>query len=170
MDIFKFALETGLTFDIRVVDLDGNPWFVAKDACQACGILNTTRALSALAPDEKGLQRVKTPGGEQTLNVISESGLYKLVMRSDKPQARRFQDWVTREVLPAIRKDGAYVMGEEVRTRGGVDCTGRAPFVARQSGCELRDNQDERRWSQRFDDCRGAALRQASSAAGRQSG
>lgn len=101
------------TFPVRIVELNDQPWFVAKDVCAIFGLANTTLALRPLAQDEKGLNRIKTPGGVQTLNCISESGLYKLVMRSDKPQARLFQDWVTRDVLPAIRKDGAYIMGEE---------------------------------------------------------
>ncbi|WP_452030449.1 BRO-N domain-containing protein [Azospirillum palustre] len=57
-------------------------------------------------------------GGAGLQTLISESGLYKLVMRSDKPEARKFQDWVTRDVLPAIRKDGGYIMGEEGRGMG----------------------------------------------------
>jgi len=98
---------------IRIVTIDGQPWFVAKDACAAMTVVNTHRALSALADDEKGIQRLNTPGGPQNLSVVSESGLYKLILRSDKPEAKRFQDWVTRDVLPAIRKDGGYILGEE---------------------------------------------------------
>ena len=78
-----------------------------------------TRAFRHLAADEKRNTRVQTPGirGNPNKTVISESGLYKLVMRSDKPDACAFQDWLAREVLPAIRKDGAYLLGEEkVRT------------------------------------------------------
>lgn len=69
--------------------------------------------LDSLRPDEKGSGRITTPGGPQRVNIITESGLYKLIMRSDKPQAKHFQDWVTRVVLPTIRKEGAYVAGEE---------------------------------------------------------
>lgn len=60
-------------------------------------------------------------GSAPSITVVSESGLYKLIMRSDKPEARRFQDWVTRDVLPAIRKDGAYIMGEEKVATGEMD-------------------------------------------------
>ncbi|MGF7173554.1 BRO-N domain-containing protein [Azospirillum doebereinerae] len=70
------------------------------------GLRNTTEALRPLTDDEKGFNRIDTRGGMQSLYTITESGLYKLVMRSDKPEARKFQDWVTRDVLPAIRKDG----------------------------------------------------------------
>lgn len=107
---------------IRVVEIEGNPWFVAKDVCRVLGIVNTTLALRPLGGDEKGLYPIKTIRGVQSLNAVSESGLYKLVMRSDKPEARRFQDWVTKEVLPAIRKDGGYIMDsglELLRLRRG---------------------------------------------------
>jgi len=108
------------------VELNGQPWFVAKDVCLCLGLdvrAGTTNLLRNLSDDEK--QRV-TPrsktlntdtralfGGAGMLTIISESGLYKLIMRSDKPEAKAFQDWVTRIVLPAIRKDGGYVKGEE---------------------------------------------------------
>lgn len=101
------------THAIRVVTIDGEPWFVAKDVCGVLGLTNPTIALRALDDGEKGVSQIKTLGGRQTVNIISESGLYKLVLRSDKPQAKPFQDWVTKEVLPAIRKDGAYIRGEE---------------------------------------------------------
>ncbi|EKN00807.1 antirepressor [Acidocella sp. MX-AZ02] len=86
---------------------------MAADVCRALGIylkstgaVNINAALMKLGDDEKGTNRIGTPGGAQAMAVISESGLYKLVMRSDKPEARQFQDWVTREVLPAIRPSG----------------------------------------------------------------
>ncbi len=118
---------TTFTFDtnnIRVVTIDGNPWFVALDVCRALNVytygstVNTTMAVKKLAADEyrkeEGLNRIEGfDPRAKTVVLVSESGLYKLIMRSDKPQARLFQDWVPRDVLPAIRKDGAYVMGEE---------------------------------------------------------
>lgn len=107
------------TFPVRIVELDGQPWFVAMDVCKALaynvkadGTVNTTNALAGLGTDEVITARISDNPGKPP-KLISESGLYKLVMRSDKPQARLFQDWVTRDVLPAIRKDGAYIMGEE---------------------------------------------------------
>lgn len=99
--------------DIRVIQQDGEPWFAAKDVCLAIGRAWCGSSLAPLKTDEKGLSFAVTPGGAQNIAVISESGLYKLIMRSDKPEARTFQDWVKRVVLLAIRKDGAYVMGEE---------------------------------------------------------
>lgn len=106
------------TFDthkIRVVQIDGDPWFVAADVCAALEIASVFYAYSRLSADEKGkvgrTHLGMRPGKDAV--IVSESGLYKLIMRSDKPEARRFQDWVTRDVLPTIRKTGSYVMGEE---------------------------------------------------------
>ncbi|MCK9988843.1 MAG: hypothetical protein AzoDbin1_05315 [Azoarcus sp.] len=114
---------------IRVVMIDGEPWFVAREVCLVLGSyvredgsVNTSTALQPLGSGEKvvisyaeakriGLQAYASRA--HGMSLTSESGLYKLVMRSDKPQAKPFQDWVTKDVLPAIRKDGAYVMGEE---------------------------------------------------------
>ena len=102
-----------------MIDREGVPWFVAADVCKILGLTNTTVALHHLAPAEKTKADLGMRG--QWPNLISESGLYKLIMRSDKPEARRFQDWVTRDVLPAIRKDGAYIMGEEKVATGEMD-------------------------------------------------
>lgn len=116
--------------NLRVVELDGQPWFVARDVCAALGYavtangVNVTKAVNSLHPNEvKRLPRATLWLGRGGIPIpaISESGLYKLVMRSDKPQARAFQDWVTRVVLPAIRKDGAYVMSEEKVATGEMD-------------------------------------------------
>ncbi|MCQ4162775.1 BRO family protein [Roseomonas sp. GC11] len=103
---------------VRTVMIDGQPWFVAADVCRCLDLPvgNGNSAYRKLAPGEmtKG-DRITfgmLPG--KPLILISESGLYKLIMRSDKPEARQFQAWVTREVLPAIRKDGVYVRGEEL--------------------------------------------------------
>jgi len=111
-----------LTHTIRTTILAGNPWFDARGVCSALGMSlhsGTSVWLQGLSQDEKRLVwRREVPklflgSRAASVNLISESGLYKLVMRSDKPEAREFQDWVARVVLPAIRKDGAYVMGEE---------------------------------------------------------
>ena len=89
-----------------VLDREGSPWFIAKDVCEALGLNDTSKALRTLTADEKGKTQVPTPGGPQQLLGVSEPGFYKLVLKSRKPEARQFQDWVTRVVLPAIRKDG----------------------------------------------------------------
>lgn len=97
---------------IRVVMIDGEPWFVAADVCRVLELENTTTTLTRLKPVQKGLNRIYTLGGFQMMNVISESGLYKLAMRSDKPQAEPFQDWIAEEVIPSIRRTGRYELVE----------------------------------------------------------
>lgn len=92
--------------DLRCVEIDGEPWFVAKEVCEAISIANSRRAVMALNESEKGVHRLNSPGGPQNTSIISESGLYKLVMRSDKREAKDFQHWVTAVVLPAIRENG----------------------------------------------------------------
>lgn len=96
---------------IRIVMKDDDPWFVAADVCAVLGIKNTSDALAkSLDSDEKGVEIIYTLGGQQKLNVVNESGLYSLILRSNKPEARKFRKWVTAEVLPSIRKTGQYVM------------------------------------------------------------
>lgn len=90
---------------------DGEPMFVAKDVCAALSIAPT--AASRLDEDEKGLRLTQTPGGEQNVLLVTEPGFYKLVMRSRKPEAKAFQRWVTHEVLPALRRDGGYMVARD---------------------------------------------------------
>lgn len=99
--------------NIRVVTIEGAPWFVLADVARALGRNSPSMMIRGLADDEKGQTICSTPGGAQPTNIVSESGLYRLLVRSNSPNARPFQDWVVRDVLPAIRKDGAYIMGEE---------------------------------------------------------
>ncbi len=94
-----------------LTDKAGEPWFVAKDVCDILELGNTTNALRALDEDEKTNFtncNVAQNGGRAPL-IISEPGLYKLVMRSRKPEAKEFQRWVTHEVLPSIRRTGGYI-------------------------------------------------------------
>jgi prophage antirepressor-like protein len=99
---------------IRAVEIEGEPWFVAKDVIRALGLSSSGSNYTMLKAEEvKPLSRGLISGkGMTNAKIISESGLYKLVMRSDKPDAKAFQDWVTREVLPAIRKTGGYIKGD----------------------------------------------------------
>lgn len=97
---------------LRVILRDGEPWFVAADVCEALTISNNRDALCRLDDDEKGVANTDTPGGQQEMTVINESGLYSLILGSRKPEAKRFKKWVTSEVLPAIRKTGQFVSAE----------------------------------------------------------
>jgi hypothetical protein len=122
---------------IRWIIKGDTPWAVGIDVCLALGITNPHRALGTLRDDEKGVYLSTTPGGDQTVVVISEPAIYRLIFRSKKPSAVRLQDWVYHEVLPALRRDGAYHMsarglkfslspeGRALRERG------RANFLAR---------------------------------------
>ncbi|WP_410988762.1 BRO family protein [Bacillus cereus] len=94
---------------VRTVVQGENVWFVAKDVCDVLGINKQRDAYSRLDEDERGSVLVDTLGGQQNMNAINESGLYSLILRSRKPQAKAFKKWVTSEVLPSIRKHGAYM-------------------------------------------------------------
>ena len=95
-------------FRVRVIMRCSEPWFVAKDACDCLELTNVSKACQTLDEDEKGITKVYTLGGSQDMMLISESGLYTLIMRSNKPDAKVFRKWVTSEVLPSIRKTGGY--------------------------------------------------------------
>ena len=103
LSIFSFDQSA-----VRVVTVDGEPWFVAADVCAALTIGNNRDALTRLDDDEKGVGSIYTPGGSQEMAIINEFGLYSLILGSRKPEARRFKRWVTHEVLPSIRKTGSY--------------------------------------------------------------
>ena len=94
--------------EVRTLIKEGEPWFVAKDVCDAIEVSNISDAVSRLDNDEKGIGSVYTRGGQQNLTVINESGLYSLILTSRKPEAKAFKKWVTSEVLPSIRKQGKY--------------------------------------------------------------
>lgn len=95
--------------EIRTVQRDGQTWWVLKDVCETLGIENYRNVASRLDDDEKDVHPMDTPGGKQTVLIINESGLYNVILRSDKAEAKRFKRWVTHEVLPAIRKHGGYL-------------------------------------------------------------
>ena len=100
-------------FPVRIADRNGDPWFVAADVCKALAISNPTKAVSQLDEDEHTTLTFSygRPGhGAQKVNIISESGLYALIIRSSKPAAREFRKWITAEVLPAIRRTGTYTL------------------------------------------------------------
>lgn len=111
MQGFVFADQT-----IRVEMINGEPWFIAKDVCDILGIKNSRHALILLDADEKGVILTDTPGGKQEMATVNESGLYSLIMNSRKPEAKAFRKWVTSEVLPAIRKDGGYMIAKPEET------------------------------------------------------
>ena len=95
--------------NVRTIERDGEAWFVAKDVCDVLEIADYHQAVEALDDDERGRYSVPTPGGNQLMTAISEPGLYALVLKSRKPEAKEFSRWVRHEVLPAIRQHGGYL-------------------------------------------------------------
>lgn len=99
---------------IRTTTINGEPWFVAVDVCKALEIQNNRDAISRLDADEKGVASTDTLGGKQELTIVNEPGLYALVLGSRKPEAKAFKRWITHEVIPTIRKHGAYMTPETI--------------------------------------------------------
>lgn len=99
--------------DVRIVQIGSEPWFVGKDVATALGYGEGKSLANAVANhvdvEDKGVTKMMTPGGKQNVTIINESGLYSLIMSSKLPQAKEFKRWVTHEVLPSIRKHGAYL-------------------------------------------------------------
>ena len=94
---------------VRIIEKDGEPWFVAKDVCNVLELANPRSSMALLDEDERGVHSMDTPSAKQEMAIISEAGLYSLILRSRKPEAKAFKRWVTHEVLPSIRKTGAYL-------------------------------------------------------------
>jgi anti-repressor protein len=100
---------------VRTIIKDGEPWFVVKDVCEILEINNPNMAAARLDDDEVSQAEViDSLGRRQMTNVVNEPGLYNLILRSDKPEAKRFKRWIAHEVLPAIRKHGAYMTPETI--------------------------------------------------------
>lgn len=98
--------------EVRTVMIDGEPWFVLKDVCRVLGLGTPARVAERLEEDEVSLTHLTDSlGRQQEMTIISESGLYAVILRSDKPEAKPFRKWVTAEVLPRIRKEGGYIAG-----------------------------------------------------------
>jgi hypothetical protein len=93
---------------LRVIDRNGEPWFVATDIASVLGYRNTTDMVRMLDDDEKGVHIVRTLGGDQEATIVSESGLYACILKSRREEAKAFRKWVTSEVLPSIRRTGGY--------------------------------------------------------------
>jgi len=108
LQIFKYQEDDDHFDNMTTIEIEGEAWFVASEVCKLLDIKNTSDAVSRLDDDEKGVSVIPTPSGDQEKLIISESGLYALVFRSKKPSAKKFRKWVTKEVIPAIRKTGAF--------------------------------------------------------------
>lgn len=127
--------------EIRIfVENDGLS-FVAKDVCQALSL--DPSQIRRLDEDEKGLRSIQTPGGLQDMVVVTESGLYSLVLGSRKPEAKTFKRWITHEVIPSIRKHGAY-MTQEV-----IEKTLTNPDFIIQLATQLKDEREKRKLAEK---------------------
>ena len=109
LQVFNFEQQS-----IRVILQNGEPWWVAKDVCDILSIVNSRDAVSALDDDEKNTVGISDgKRGNPNMSIVSESGLYALIMRGNKPEAKKFRKWVTSEVLPSIRKTGSYSVNDK---------------------------------------------------------
>lgn len=117
---------------VRTVQRDNEPWFVLKDVCDVLGISNPTMVANRLDEDEVAKFDLGSRSGET--NIINESGLYSVILRSDKPEARHFRKWITSEVLPSIRKTGGYIVGQE--TLSPEELMAKALLIAQQKIAE----------------------------------
>lgn len=102
------VFESAQFGQVRTVQKDGEPWFVAADVCRALEVGNSRQAITRLDEDEKGVISTDTLGGRQEMSIVNEPGLYSLVLGSRKPEAKSFKRWITHEVIPSIRRHGAY--------------------------------------------------------------
>lgn len=123
LQIHKFqSPEEAELSRILTIDIDGEVWFLSSDVCRALDIKNTADAVSRLDDDEKLLSVLPIAGQNRRVSLISESGLYALAFKSSKPSAISFRKWITKEVIPAIRKKGFY---------GKIDRTALPNFIER---------------------------------------
>lgn len=101
--------------EVRTVQRDGEPWFALKDVCGVLGLSDTNKVAERLDTDELTRTKIVSGGQGREVYIINESGLYNVILRSDKPEAKPFRKWVTSEVLPTIRKHGAYMTPETLQ-------------------------------------------------------
>jgi len=109
LTIFKYHEdENNSTNDFTTIEIDGEPWFVAADVCAMLDIKNVSDAISSLDDDEKTTSVIPRGSRKVLSNLVNESGLYNLIFKSKKPSAKAFRKWVTKEVIPSIRKTGSF--------------------------------------------------------------
>ncbi|MGN6437249.1 MAG: BRO-N domain-containing protein [Agriterribacter sp.] len=109
MQLQIFTYEHDRVLDqLTTVEINGEVWFLANDVCKVLEIQNSRQAVMALDDDEKLVYTLHTSGQRRQVNLINESGLYALIFRSKKEEAKKFRKWVTKEVIPKIRKEGSY--------------------------------------------------------------
>lgn len=113
LQLFKFEGK-----EVRTLKINDEPYFVGKDVATILGYVKAANAISQHVDDEdKGVTKMMTPGGNQNIQIINESGMYSLILSSKLPNAKKFKHWVTSEVLPAIRKNGSYQLPQTPEER-----------------------------------------------------
>lgn len=138
MTVFKNLVHPEFG-ELRTVEIDGEPWFVGKDVAAALGYTNSRDAIAThVFADDKGVESIDTLGGRQKMTIINESGLYALVFGSRLKIAKDFKHWVTSEVLPSIRKNGAYIRNQENMTPAEIVARG---LIAAQKIIEEREKE-----------------------------
>ena len=101
---------------VRTMEINGEPYFVGKDVAEILGYVETAKAIREhVDEDDKGVSVLDTPGGKQKMTIINESGLYALILSSKLPTAKAFKRWITHDVIPSIRKHGAYMTPEKLQ-------------------------------------------------------
>ena len=124
--------------EIRVLEIENEPWFVGRDIATVLGYSNPPKAVRTHVDEEdKGVNEMDTPGGKQKIIVINESGLYSLILNSKLPNAKKFKRWVTNEVLPSIRKHGAYM------TENTIEKALTSPDFLIQLATKLKEEQEK---------------------------
>ena len=133
-NLFVFSFEKS---PVRTVLVSGAPWFSSADAGKILQLSNIRASVALLDDDEKGVNTIDTPGGKQEISIVSESGLYALIFKSRRPEAKKFRRWVTSEVLPAIRKTGSYsatlTPAEQLQIRKAISARAKKSAVAYQT-------------------------------------
>lgn len=138
MTVFKNLVHPEFG-ELRTVEIDGEPWFVGKDVAAALGYANPTKAArEKVYQEDRGVSKIDTPSGTQQMTIINESGLYSLILSSKLPSAKEFKHWVTSEVLPSIRKNGAYIRNQENMTPAEIVARG---LIAAQKIIEEREKE-----------------------------
>ena len=136
IEIFRNA-EFG---EIRSIVIDGEPWFVGKDIAEALGYAKPTDAVrKRVSEEDRGISKMETPSGSQQMTVINESGLYSLILSSKLPSAKEFKHWVTSDVLPSIRKHGAYMTSQTIEE------VFKSPDFIIQLATQLKNEQEARK-------------------------
>lgn len=108
-------------YNVRIIDLNGELWFVAADVANALDYRDAGNMVRNLDDDERGTHNMSTLSGDQNLSIINESGLYSAILKSRKPEAKKFKKWVTSEVLPSIRKTGKYEAPKPIEKRNYIN-------------------------------------------------